>query len=41
MVLKDFDEFVKDDLVFLLPKFIFDVRKSDGSRYPPESLRQL
>lgn len=41
MVLKEYAEFVKDDLAFLLPKFIFDVRKTDGSRYPPESLRQL
>ena len=41
MVLKTCDEFVKSDLTFLLPKFVLDVRKCDGSCYPAESLRQI
>lgn len=41
MVLKNLNEMSKSDMEFILPKFINDVRKKDGSKYPPESLRQL
>lgn len=41
MVLNEISEMSKSDLSFLLPKFIHDVRKRDGSKYPGESLRQL
>lgn len=41
MVLNEYQDFTKGDLMFLLPKFIIDVRKEDGTQYPSESLRQL
>lgn len=41
MVLNPVDEMSKGDLRFLLPKFINDVRKKDGSKYPGETMRQM
>lgn len=41
MVLKEVNEMEKSDVSFLLPSFINDVRKKDGSKYPAESLRQI
>ena len=41
MVLNLVEDMSKSDLSFLLPKFIIDVRKKDGSKYPGETLRQI
>ena len=41
MVLNLVDEMSKGDIQFLLPKFINDVRKKDGSKYPGETMRQM
>ena len=41
MVLNLVEDMSKSDLSFLLPKFIIDVKKKDGSKYPAETLRQI
>ena len=40
-VLKDIDEFTKSDLDYCLKYFYSDVRKINGSRYPPSTLKEL
>ena len=41
MVLNSIEEMSKGNVAFLLPLFINDIRKKDGSKFPGESLRQL
>lgn len=40
-VYKDIDEMDVSDLNFCLKKFVFEVRKQNGERYPPRSLYDL
>ena len=40
-VLKDIEEFTKSDLDYCLRYFFSEVRKMDGSYYPPETLKSL
>ena len=41
MVLNPLEQMSKGDIAYLLPLFINDALKKDGSRFPTESLRQL
>lgn len=40
-VIKGIDEFTESDLNYCLKYFFSDVRKTDGSRYPPSTLKEL
>lgn len=40
-VLKDVNEFSTDDLNYCLKYFYCDVRKQNGERYPPQSLKEM
>lgn len=40
-VLKPIDEFCKDDLDYALRYFFCDVRKTNGERYPPKTLKEI
>ena len=40
-VLKDIEEFTRDDLDYVLKFFFAEVRKENGAWYPPETLKSM